>query len=147
MPRINRYCYTCGIGYYYCPNCEQSHLKGYETWRVMFHEDNCRKIFDLLQKHFNGKYTDQEAKEILLTCDLSQIETFKPQVRNHIKRILETKSENIQSNNSENDSEIIDTDTNHESISSQETQTVSTNKRRKRSSKTTSNTEEPSPNV
>ena len=93
MPRINRHCYTCGTGYYYCPNCEKAHQAGNETWHIMFHDENCRKIFDILQRHFTQEYTNEVAKEKLLECDLSNMESFKPKVLQHCKNILESQSE------------------------------------------------------
>ena len=59
----------------------------------MFHDENCRKIFDILQRHFTQEYTNEVAKEKLLECDLSNMESFKPKVLQHCKNILETQSE------------------------------------------------------
>lgn len=92
MSKINHYCYTCGTGYYYCSTCSKAHSEGYETWHIMFHDNNCRQIFDILQKHYIKEYSDTEAYRLLSECDLSQLENFKPQIKQQIQGILRSAS-------------------------------------------------------
>lgn len=71
----NRICKICGKAYYYCPSCD-NHIGAdgrRELWRVMVHDENCRKIMDTLQRHSTKEYSDEQARQILLSCDLSVI--------------------------------------------------------------------------
>lgn len=71
--KTNRICKVCGKAYYYCVSCSQavSAKPGFEPWHILVHDENCKLIFETLQKHFLKEYTTAQARGILKTCDLS----------------------------------------------------------------------------
>ncbi len=52
--------------------------------------DNCKTIFCAANDVTFGLKTAEEAKEIIETCDLSNLETFNETVKNDVKKILAT---------------------------------------------------------
>lgn len=86
MAKLNRVCFTCGKRHSYCPDCyDDKHL---ESWHIMFHDDNCKNIFDIINRHFYKHIATDEAINMLKTCDLSEIEIFNEDIKNSIKEIL-----------------------------------------------------------
>lgn len=69
----NKICKICGKSYYYCYSCDEarSGKAGFEPWHILVHDENCKMIFDTLQKHFLKECTSGEAKKILTDCDLT----------------------------------------------------------------------------
>jgi len=84
--RVNRNCFCCGIGYYYCPTCEDN--RDLETWHIMFHEENCKKIFKICTDDFLKYTTRQETIELLNGCDLSHIDNLNKDIIDQINEIL-----------------------------------------------------------
>ena len=80
-----RICTVCRTSYEYCPLCED---KPY--WMAMFHDENCKTIFNILQWHYLKEYSDRIAANKLKECDLSQIDTFDPKLKQQIQAILAT---------------------------------------------------------
>lgn len=78
----------CGAKYDYCPNCEKDADK--PRWMILFHDENCNEIFDTLQKHSQGIYSDQEAVDVLKKCDLSVVKNATESIRRQIAKILST---------------------------------------------------------
>ncbi|MEG0899818.1 MAG: hypothetical protein RSF40_08945 [Oscillospiraceae bacterium] len=72
MAKQNRTCHVCGERYYYCSStsCGESFDK--PTWMVLFHDENCKNIWDAISDHFYKKISDEEAIDRLNKCDLSQ---------------------------------------------------------------------------
>lgn len=86
-----RSCALCGGKYQYCPHC--SDFDSEPKWKTMFHDNNCKTIFDILQKHFLKQYSDAEAVTLLNACDLSVIDNATEAVRNDCKAILDSVKE------------------------------------------------------
>jgi hypothetical protein len=82
----NRKCICCGTAYTYCDSCPSDRYK--ESWYAIYCSENCRKIFKAANDFFFEKSTKEEAAEIILSCDLSNLENFKPGVREDIEDIL-----------------------------------------------------------
>lgn len=92
--KTNRICKICGEAYYYCVACDQARAgaKGYEPWHILVHDENCHKIFDTLQRHFTKEYSNEQAREILKTCDLSVIDSASEIIKKQIAGIMKEKN-------------------------------------------------------
>lgn len=79
----NRICIVCSKQYRYCSNCaEFAHL---EQWHNIFHDDNCREIYNAVSSYIGNEKTKEETKERLNKCDLSNREHFK----NNINKVID----------------------------------------------------------
>ena len=58
-----RSCMLCHTSYSYCPYCDD--YRNEPRWKSMYHDENCMKIVDTLQRHFLKEYTDEQALTIL----------------------------------------------------------------------------------
>lgn len=87
--RYKKICYLCGKEYQYCSNCRD--FRTQPAWKNMFHDENCHKIFNLSTQFAQGSYTEEEARKILASCDLSDIDNFRQDVINQIKIIQNSK--------------------------------------------------------
>ena len=87
--RYKKICYLCGKEYQYCSNCRD--YKTQPTWKNMFHDENCHKLFNLSTQFAQGYYTEEEAKKILAECDLTNIDSFREDVIEQIKIIQNSK--------------------------------------------------------
>lgn len=91
-----RECTVCHKKYEYC-YCDQFRDK--PRWMIMYCSDNCRKIFDTLQRHFTKEITDEEAIKRLDECDLSVMENATETAKKDLAEILakrKTKEETTQ---------------------------------------------------
>lgn len=86
MAKLNRTCTVCGEKYSYCPTCDEDYLK--PSWYGLFHEENCKDIFETLCKHYQGYLTSSEAKEVLSKLNLSAIKSYPEQMQNQINEIM-----------------------------------------------------------
>lgn len=89
MSAKNRTCWVCQQKYAYCPSCSRDYLK--PTWMIMFHDENCKDIFETLQSYSVGEITVDEAREILKGLDLSQKNSFRDDSKKVISQILPRK--------------------------------------------------------
>ena len=82
----NATCAICGAGYYMCLSCkDQIRLS---PWKIHTDTSEHYKVFQILRGHTTGLYTKAEAKEKFKTVDLSDLETFLPEIKSAIKSIL-----------------------------------------------------------
>lgn len=88
MSKANRTCKVCGKRYYYCPSCPDDTRP---SWYCMFHDENCKNIFQILTDSFLNKIPKYTAKKQLEKCNLSNISSFDPDIQEQIKDILATK--------------------------------------------------------
>jgi len=95
MAQSNRICFTCGKKYGYCPDCYEDRFL--ETWHIMFHDNNCKNVFDIINKHFYNHITTDEAISQLEICDLSG--KFNEDIQKEIDNILVQKKVEIKSTN------------------------------------------------
>lgn len=86
MPQNNKKCVTCGKEYSYCPGCKRADIEN--MWKNIYCSENCRKIFRLMTDYCSGHVTKEEAKQVLLECDLSNKEHFKPSIAKRIDEIF-----------------------------------------------------------
>ena len=64
-----RKCVLCGKEYEFCPTCNKDKHK--PLWYKLYHDENCKSIFEALNNYNFELATKEEAKEILAKCDLS----------------------------------------------------------------------------
>ncbi len=88
--KTNRTCYICQEKYYYCQGCAEakSGKPGYESWKIVAHDENCYKILYILQKHSTGSYSDIEAINELKKCDLSVLSGATEKVKQQVEDIM-----------------------------------------------------------
>lgn len=89
MAKLNRVCFTCGKKHSYCPTCYDD--MSLETWHIMFDNENCKNIFNIVNKHFYKYITDDEAILQLEKCDLSNMKEFNEDIVKGINDILSQK--------------------------------------------------------
>ena len=80
-----RQCVICQTEYDYCPGCPRySHLP---SWMFMFHNENCKNIWGVINGYRAGTIDAKKAKQELSKLDLSKRDTFKPFYQDMIKKI------------------------------------------------------------
>lgn len=82
---INAYCSICGKGYKRCATCvEQKTLK---PWRSVVDTIECYRIYLAIHGYTVSK-NKAESKAELGQCDLSGLDSFKPEIKAVIKEIM-----------------------------------------------------------
>ena len=82
----NSFCAICGKSYYYCNSCKDTaHLYPY---KILTDTSEHYKVFMIIRGYSNGLYTKEETKEKLNNVDISDLETYKENIRDIIKDIL-----------------------------------------------------------
>lgn len=69
MKKNNKICICCKSTYTFCPSCAES--KNLEMWRNIYHNENCKNIFNTASDYLAGAITKEEAKQKFDACDLS----------------------------------------------------------------------------
>lgn len=65
-----RTCIVCRKDYNYCMHCDEfSHLP---KWMMLFHDANCREIFNTISAYENTEISKETAKARLTACDFSR---------------------------------------------------------------------------
>lgn len=82
---FTRECLLCHKKYQFC-YCDNE-----PNWKVMFCDENCFEVFNLMQKHSIGELSDQEAIEELEKHDLTVVKNSTEAIQNQLKRILDKK--------------------------------------------------------
>ena len=88
--KINSYCTICGNGYHLCISCKDK-LK-LSPWKVYTDTAEHYKIHQILHGLSCKTYTKDEAKDKLKNVDLSDLETFKSNIKSIIVDILKEDS-------------------------------------------------------
>ena len=85
--QINAYCTICGNGYHMCLSCKDKMRMS--PWKM--HTDSAEhyKIHQIIYGLSTKVYTEDEALLKLKNVDLSDLETFKPNIKAIIKGVLE----------------------------------------------------------
>ena len=84
--KVNSYCTICGNGYHLCISCKDK-IK-LSPWKVYTDTAEHYKIHQILHGLSCNIYTKDEAKDKLKNVDLSDLETFKPNIKKIVKDIL-----------------------------------------------------------
>lgn len=69
MKKGMRKCVVCGKEYEFCPTCAETVDE--PTWKLMFHNANCREIYNISTAYLAKKITKEEAIERYGKTDLS----------------------------------------------------------------------------
>jgi ribosomal protein S17E len=86
MKKNNKKCIVCQTEYTFCPSCSDfDHLP---RWMNVYHDENCRNIFNVVSGYTHKRYTKEDAKELLKKCDLSNKHSFKENLNVLIDEIL-----------------------------------------------------------
>lgn len=91
MKKNNKTCICCGKIYTYCNSCPQYITE--PTWKAIFHDENCKKIFMAVSDYLGSEKTKDESKAILEACDLSDKDKFNIKVKDTINDICRGKTE------------------------------------------------------
>lgn len=86
MSQVNRICKTCGKQYFYCTNCDKT--LNSPQWMLMWHDENCKKIFEIVSDYAQKRISKADAKSKIQACNLQVYYTFKEKIRNYIDEIL-----------------------------------------------------------
>ena len=86
MRKNNKTCIVCSTKYTYCSGC--SEFDKYPRWMGIYHEENCKNIFDITSKYLNGQISKEEAKEELGKCDLSNKKNFNKSILDAVNKIM-----------------------------------------------------------
>lgn len=85
--RTNKKCAVCGIDYYYCTGCIDSGGVQRPYWMGMFHDENCKRIFEIASLYEDGQVDYVEAKSVLDKCDLDKKDRFHRNIQKDIAEI------------------------------------------------------------
>ena len=85
--QINAYCTICGNGYHICLSCKDKMKMS--PWKMYADSAEHYKIHQIIYGLSTKVYTEDEALLKLKNVDLSDLETFKPNIKAIIKGILE----------------------------------------------------------
>lgn len=69
MKKGMRKCVVCGKEYEFCPTCAETADE--PTWKLMFHDANCREIYNTSTDYLAKKITKEEAIGRYSKTDLS----------------------------------------------------------------------------
>lgn len=83
--RDERICQVCGTHYSYCPSCRR--YADRPRWMFNFHDENCMKIWAVINDYKAGAKTAERAKRELEKLDLSKKDKFNPAYQGFIKEI------------------------------------------------------------
>lgn len=86
---INAYCTICGKGYHVCQSCLEQ--KAFKPWRTVTDTIAHYKIYAAIHAYTVTK-DKKAAKADLDNCDLSELESFNPEIKSVIKEILSAES-------------------------------------------------------
>lgn len=82
---LNAECDICGKKYHVCHTC--SEVMSFKPWRTVTDTMEHYKIYLAIAGYTNNK-DKTRAKELLLKCDLTELESFNENIRNAIKEIM-----------------------------------------------------------
>ena len=84
--QANRVCKTCGKKYFYCSNCDKT--LNSPQWMLMWHDENCKNVFEIVSDYAQGRISKKEAKNKLEKCNLRVEYTFTEKIRNYVDEIM-----------------------------------------------------------
>jgi hypothetical protein len=86
MIKNNRVCKVCGSEYHFCPTCAGVSVT--DKYKTMFCSKNCRDIFHTISRYFVKDVSKEEAKDILLSLDLSNRAKFNDSIKADIDEVM-----------------------------------------------------------
>ena len=82
----NAYCAICGNPYHLCMSCRDA-LKA-NPWKIHTDTSEHYKVYQIIHGLSTKVYTKDEARTKLKNVNLSDVESFRPNIRNIIKDVL-----------------------------------------------------------
>lgn len=83
----NRTCCICRKIYSYCPVCNSEDYNK-PTWYFIFHDENCKKIYEVCTDYRDKKISPKEAFDKLSKLDLSDLDNFEKVTKKQIEEIF-----------------------------------------------------------
>ena len=71
MANNKKKCEICGTEYKYCANCGE--FDNYPRWMFLFHSENCRDIWSVINAYRAKQKTAYEAKKELEQLDITNV--------------------------------------------------------------------------
>lgn len=84
--KINAACAICGEGYHLCLSCKD--IMKLNPWKQYTDTPEHYKIFQIIRGLSTGVYSKEEAKSKLQKLDLSDLDSFKDNIKKIIKEII-----------------------------------------------------------
>ena len=88
----NRKCICCSTEYRYCNTCNEDKLK--PMWLSIYHNENCKDIFNTASDYLAGAITKEEARQKFNACDLSYKNKLHNKIVEAINAVYGAKVEN-----------------------------------------------------
>ena len=85
MNRGKRKCVCCGKEYDFCPHCAE--YDSLPRWMGMYHNENCKRIFETTNRYLLKTITAEEAKIQYSECDLSYKNKLKKTIVDSINEV------------------------------------------------------------
>ena len=86
MDYINAHCAICGAGYHVCQSCLET--RQFKPWRTVTDTVSHFKIFSILHDFEIRSVGRQAARDALTECDLSDLDTYLPEIQARIEEIF-----------------------------------------------------------
>lgn len=86
MAENNATCSICGIPYQICNSCKDS--MSTHPWRIHTDTSEHYKVFQVVRGFSTGVYNKEEARKKFKNVDLSDLDSFRPHIKELIKDIL-----------------------------------------------------------
>ena len=102
-----RSCLLCGKEYKFCPTCGEDRYA--PVWKNTFCSEDCSRIFKCAMSFYMSLITKEEAMKIVSECDTTNIEAYRDDIKQTIKKIMTV--DKVNSKVVENDNlnvEIVD---------------------------------------
>lgn len=88
---LNAKCIICGKGYHLCIACERKNAN-WKPWKVIADTENCYNIYNVVNDYNFDKISKEEACKLLKDLDLTEMPSFKANVKAIIEKIMPTKT-------------------------------------------------------
>ena len=89
-----RICIIDKTAYEYCSKC--GHYNSEETWRNLYCSENCRNIWNIINKYNTKQWDISKAKNALEDCNLSSIDKSTGGIKKILDEILNSQDKEIE---------------------------------------------------